>query len=268
MTVPNPVSSAPQRRVVTSSATKTIPTFYRLLLRGQIAKGRAFVLAVLGAIALLTAGLTRLVEGVDFGASGSREAVESSEVAAVFSLGDYGLGLFLPLVALMLGHPMLGNLVEDRLLVYLWLKPTPRWHLAIAAVGAVFTVVLVVTGVSLVLAALLAGQAGFLGPIALAVLLGALAYSAVFVYIGVRFTWGLWLGLAYLAVWENVFARLGDGPARASLRSYLLSIFERGTDVQIELADRSLAASIIVPLGVAAVATFLTARTLQRHDID
>lgn len=266
MTAPAPTPSA--RRTVASSALTTIPTFYRLLLRGQLSRGRTFVLAVLGAIALLTAGLTRLVEGRERAAGRSGEFVESAEVAATFALGDYGLGLFLPLVALMLGHPMLGNLVEDRLLVYLWLKPTPRWHLAVAAVGAVFTVVLAVTGVSLLLATLLAGQLAFAGPILLAVVLGSMAYAAVFVFIGVRFSWGLWLGLAYLAVWENVFARLGDGPARASLRSYLLSIFEWGTVIELPLADRSVPAAIIVPLVVAAVATWLTARALQRRDID
>ena len=51
------------------------------------------------------------------------------EQAAADAVASYGLGILVPLATLWLGTSALGDLVEDRLLVYLWLKPVPRWQL-------------------------------------------------------------------------------------------------------------------------------------------
>ena len=48
----------------------------------------------------------------------------------------------------------------------------------------------------------------------------------------------------------------------------LLRILETGTDRRIELADRSMVASVVVPIAVAIVAVALTARVLSRRDVD
>ena len=250
-------TSTPTRRVTDVAVSDSIPVFYRLLLRGQLTRGRMIGLGLLSAVAVLTGFLSRRAEGID-----------GSEGAALFAIGDFGIGIFVPLAALMLAIPMLGNLVEDRLLVYLWMKPTPRWHLAVAALGAVATVVVAITVLPVFASALVAGFPSLAGPAALATLLGALAYSSLYLWLGLRFSWGLWLGMAYLVLWENLFARLGDGTARLSVRSYLLTILEGGTDRSIDLADRAPVAAVVVPLVVAAVALFMTARTLQRRDVE
>jgi len=52
----------------------------------------------------------------------------------------YGLGIVVPLAALWFGTSAIGDLVEDRLLVYLWLKPIPRWQLPAAAILATSSV--------------------------------------------------------------------------------------------------------------------------------
>ncbi len=238
-------------------AGRSIPVLYRLLLRGQLTKGRLFALGGLAAIVLLTAALSRQATGSD-----------GPESAALFALGEYGIAAFVPLAALLLASPMLGNLVEDRLLVYLWLKPVARWHLAIAAFAAVVTVLVVVTVPPLVIGSLLAGQPDLAWPLALAAMLGSVAYGGAFLFVGVRFSFGLWLGLAYLALWENVIARLGDGPARLSIRSYLMTNVQRGTRIEVLLADRSTWASIVIPLVIAVVFVALTARTLASNDVD
>ena len=43
--------------------------------------------------------------------------------AATDAVSSYGLGILVPFAALWLGTSAIGDLVEDRLLVYLWLKP-------------------------------------------------------------------------------------------------------------------------------------------------
>ena len=253
-TEPNPAAVGARPLV---GAGRSIPVLYRMLLRGQLTKGRLFALGGLAAIVLLTAGL-----------SGQATGQDGPETAALFALGEYGIAAFVPLAALLLASPMLGNLVEDRLLVYLWLKPTARWHLAIAAFAGVVTVLVGVTVPPLVIGSFLAGEAGLAWPLALAAVLGSLAYGAAYLFVGVRFSFGLWLGLAYVALWENVIARLGDGPARASIRSYLMTNVQRGTRIEVLLADRANWAAIVVPLAIAVVFVALTARTLTTRDVD
>ncbi len=94
------------------------------------------------------------------------------------------------------------------------------------------------------------------------------AYSGLFITLGARFSRALWLGLLYILVWENAIARISDGTAQIAVRSYVVSILSRATDVNLRLADRSSTASIVVPLAIAAAGIALTTLILRRRDID
>lgn len=244
-------------RTAAVTAAKSIPTYYRMLLRGQLTRGRVAGLGILGGISVLLAVVTRT-------------AVESRDLeeASVALLSEYGIALLIPLATLILSSPMIGNLVEDRLLVYLWLKPVPRWHLAVAAYAAVVTTLLPLVIAPMLLTAVITGFGSLVIPATVAAILGVLAYSGIYVFLGARFSAGLWLGLLYLVLWENVLSRFSNGMARLSLRSYLQTMLQRGTDVPIDLADRAGWASIVIPLAVAAIAVALTAATLSNKDID
>lgn len=243
-------------RVPTVSASTSIRTFYQMLLRGQITRGRLLGLGILAGLCVLLAAVARTVQGFE------------REEAVVAILSNYGIAIFLPLAALMLATPMLGNLIEDRLLVYLWLKPVPRWHLALAAFGAVATTLLPVVVLPLALSALVAGYGSMILPIVGAAALGVLAYCGIYLFLGARFSWGLWLGLLYLVLWENLLSRFSNGIASLSIRSYLQTILQRGTNVQIPLAERSDTWSFVIPILVAVAGVALTARALSSRDID
>lgn len=232
---------------------QSIPTYYRMLLRGQLTKGRLVGLGVLSGLSVLLAAVS--------------QTSQNKESAAVELLSTYSIGLLVPLACLILATPMLGNLVEDRLLVYLWLKPVPRWHLAVAAFAAVVSALVPVVVLPVALSVAVTGQTDLFIPAVIATAIGVIAYSAINLLLGVRFTWGLWFGLLYLVLWENVLSRFSNGMARLSIRSYLLSILQDGTNVNIPLADRAGWAAIVIPLAVAAVAVALTARTLTTKDI-
>jgi len=248
--------TAVEPRPTTISPVASIPAFYRVLLRGQLTRGRLFGLGVLAGISILLMFVGRGVAAFD------------REQASVQLLSDYSIALLIPLATLILATPMLGNLIEDRLLVYLWLKPVPRWHLAVAAYAAVVTALLPVVVVPIVVSAAITGFGGLIVPATLAAVLGVIAYSGLYLFLGVRFTWGLWLGLLYLVLWENVLSRFSNGMARLSIRSYLNTVLEQGTDVSIPLAERATWSSFLIPIAVAIVAVALTARALARTDIE
>ena len=77
--------------------------------------------------------------------------------AAADAVASFGLGILVPLATLWLGTSVVGDLIEDRLLVYLWLKPVPRWQLPAAAVLATATVVVPLTAIPIVASTLAAG---------------------------------------------------------------------------------------------------------------
>jgi len=148
------------------SAAQSIPTYYRMLLRGQLPKGRMVGLGVLGGISLLLAVVTRT----------SAEQVDLEEVSVAL-LSAYSISLLIPLAALILASPMIGNLVEDRLLVYLWLKPVPRWHLAVAAYAAVVTTLAPVVVLPVVATAAITGFGSLIVPATAAAILGVPVYG-------------------------------------------------------------------------------------------
>lgn len=234
-------------------ASRSIPVFVRMLLRGQLTRARMIGLGLLAALGLLIAFAVR------------RQGEDADAVSVVI---EYGINWFLPIACLMLASPMIGNLVDDRLLVYLWLKPVPRWHLPVGAFLALVAVLAPVVAMPIALSGVLAGEAGLAGPAILASLLGVVAYAGFFLWLGARFRWGLWLGIAYVVVWENILARITDGTARLSIRSYLATIVEWGTDVEISLAGRSTSAALLVPIVVGAITVALTARAMAVVDID
>ena len=50
-------------------------------------------------------------------------------------VNDYGFTVLVPVVALVFSSSTLGDLVDDRTLVYIWLRPVNRLTVAAAAAG-------------------------------------------------------------------------------------------------------------------------------------
>src|SRR5687768_4480123 len=136
--------SAVDARATAGPATgAALGALYRLLLRTQVTVLRLLGIGVLGALSVLL-GL--------FARWGDEPVEAAADVAAT-----YGLGIVVPLAALWFGTAAIGDLAEDRLLVYLWLKPVPRWQLPAAAVLATSSVVVPLTALPVSGTALAAG---------------------------------------------------------------------------------------------------------------
>jgi ABC-2 type transport system permease protein len=158
--------------------------------------------------------------------------------------------------------------VDDRLLAYLWLKPIRSWVLPAAAVAATCTIMIPLVVVPLTVAAVATGVTELILPTAGAALLAVLAYSGLFVAAGARFSRALWWGLLYVLVWENAVARISNGTSLLAVRSYTVSILSRATDTDLFLANRSPAASILVPIGLAIAGVVVSAWVLRTRDIE
>lgn len=210
--------------------------------------------------------LLALVAPVSGFALGSADA---SLDDAVNLIAGVGLGLVLPVVALVFGGAAIGDLREDKTLVYLWLRPMDRWPIVVGAALAAGTLTAPITIIPIVLAAILtgAGNGIVLGTL-FATVVGVVAYTCVFTLFGVWLRRFIVWGLAYILIWEGFIAQAGPGVARIALRKYTRSILVDQTGANLKLADFSLATAVIVPLVVSVVALAVASWRLSNQDID
>ena len=228
-----------------------------LIVRNQATRGRLCALAALGVIGIIVGMIVTDNSALDATIAGTR------------FLNRYALSLLTPVVALVFGAGALGDLVDDRSLVYLWLPPVPRWVIALAAWLATIIVCLPLTvGMSVAMAVATGGGSDLVLGTLWASLIGMVAYSGLFTALGLRFRRSLIWGFAYLLIWENFIAQAGNGPARLSILSYLRSVLSAYTGAGLELANRDLTLSFVVPVAVGLLGVAYTARRLNRHDID
>lgn len=230
----------------------TLGALYRLMLRTQVTVPRLIGIAALGALAVLLGVFARWDD---------HPVQATADVAAA-----YGLGIIVPLAALWIGTSAFGDLVEDRLLVYLWLKPVPRWQLPAAAVLATVTVVAPLTAIPLAASALAAGAGEVALASMLAASLAACAYAGLFVAAGLWFRRAVWWGLAFVLLWENAGAYASDGTGRFTVTSWARSIVSTVPEVEVPLDGRSIVAVFVV-LPAITVAGWLAA-TVRYHRAD
>ncbi len=237
---------------------KPLIGLYRLLLHQQLTKGRLVLTGALGGLALL---VTVLI---------ARNALPEDRIeSTVGFLSVFGLALMVPILSLVLASSSLGQLVEDQTLVYLWLRPNPRWMLALAAWLASATVAVPVSVVPLVVAAAIGtgGDGRTMGAVAAAMALAAVAYTGLFTLVGLLIRRSLIWGLAYLFIWELFVARVGQGASRLSINTYPASVLSHITHIELPQADRGFAYAVVIPLLAAALSVVLTAWRLSRADV-
>jgi len=236
-------------------ASRALSLTYRVVLRQMTSRGRIIALTLLALIAPVAGW-----------ALGSADADLDD---AVNLIAGIGLGVVIPIVALVFGGAAIGDLRDDKTLVYLWLRPMDRWPIVVGAALAALTLAASITVIPVVLAAALTGAgSGIVGGTAIAGMVGVVSYIAVFTLMGVWLKRFIVWGLAYILIWEGFIAQAGPGVARVALRKYTRSILVDRTGVDLDLADFSLAAGIIVPLLVALAALALAAWRLGSQDID
>jgi ABC-2 type transport system permease protein len=234
-----------------------IPIF-RLILRTQLTKGRMAALASVGALGIVLA----LVIGRE-----SSTAFDRFD-AAYGLIGGYGLGLLVPVTALVFAAAALGDPAEDGTLVYLWHRPVPRTQIVLAALAAAVCIAVPFAVVPTVIAAAVTGVGGALVTAAgAASLLAVAAYSALFLCLGLVVRRALTWGLAYVLIWEGFVARSGTGPARLSILVYARSLLASLADHDPPRLASSIPFAIGVPLVVAAAGVAATVAFLRRIDV-
>lgn len=185
--------------------------------------------------------------------------------------GFYAM-LVIPLLALATATAVFGNEIEDRTLSNLTLTPIPRWQIILPKLLAAISINGGLLIVSIVISVSLAydGNGTVIAATIIASLLAIIAYSTVFMWLGLMTTRALLVGLLYVFLWEFLFTGFVTGIRFLSIRAYMLGVI-RGIDDNRFTSDADLIisfpVSLVVLLGVIAVFTALSIRKLRTMDV-
>jgi ABC-2 type transport system permease protein len=230
-------------------------SLFRLFLRMQLTRlrvvglGLAGLVGVLVALALHKASLTDPTVGPQL-------------------ISLFGLELFVPVSALLLATATLGDMNDDGTLVYVWMRPVPRWHIVAAAFGSSLAAALPLTLLPLLVAAALTGGGPDLAiAVVVSVPLSLVAYVTAFGTLGLRSRRSVIWGLLYIFIIEGFVARGGPSLAHLAIRCYSESVLSSITQVPLDQAVIEPPLSWIVPLVVAVVAVAYAIRRLHVQDV-
>jgi ABC-2 type transport system permease protein len=138
--------------------------------------------------------------------------------------GQLGLGVILPLTALIVGSSALGLEIEDGTITHLLTKPLPRQEIVLAKVAVAWAVTAAATAIPIAAAAAITGSTTLAVGLGCGAVLGALAYSAVFLALSLLTRRPVAIGLVYIILWENLLTSYIGGTRVLSIREYAASL--------------------------------------------
>jgi ABC-2 type transport system permease protein len=157
-----------------------------------------------------------------------------------------GLAVLLPVISLIVGTGVLGSEVDDGTIVHILTKPLPRRDIILAKLGVAVGVSAVTSAVPLFVVGALADSVRLGVALAVAGVLGAFAYSALFLMMSLLTRRPVLLGLVYILVWEGLLARFVAGTRVFSIEQYVIVVADRIAPTAIMEAELSLTVSLVM----------------------
>lgn len=239
-----------------------IATIARASERGLLGRRRTVLIVLFAATPVIIAVLLR-AGGV------TTDAVRLT----VGLLDNLVVRTVLPLVALVLGTGVLGSDLEDGTAVYVLARPISRWRIVVAneLVAGLLAVglMVIVTFVAGMVSGAARGAEGVVLAYTVAVAVGAILYTIVFLALSIVTGRALILGLAYVLIWEGLLAGLLEGTQVLSIRQYTLAIAKALAGPDAAAINVTLAGSVAVVLSIVVfvVAFVVATRRLEAYEV-
>lgn len=191
-------------------------TVMRLTARGLLGRRRALLLVILPALLLVLAALTRW-------------ASDGSPGASSMLANGFAMGTLLPLMCLLVATGVIGAEIDDGSIVYMLAKPLKRRVILFSKLAVGLAAVLLFAVLPIMAAVAIAGDEG--GQLTLAfgvsAAFAAVAYTAIFVTLGIVTRNAVVFGLLYALLWETVLGGYVPGIRAVSVRQWALSVGEQ-----------------------------------------
>lgn len=230
-----------------------------ITLRALLNRRRTLLLVLLGVLLVAIVGLYRLSD------PSPDQALDVTRTL----LSDLAIGVVLPLVAVIIGTAAIGSELDDGTIVYLLARPVPRWRIVLVKLLVAWTVVSILVCPATLVAALMGQDDPALAfGFAVAAVVGALEYTAIFVALSLVTSRALIVGLAYVVVWEGVVAGLFAGTRPLSVRQHAIAVAEAlGGANAAGIAELALEVAIGALLVVTVGAAVLAVRRLETVEL-
>ncbi len=229
---------------------------HNVLLKQLITKGRLIGIAIIGLLPILLGWVI------------GRQSEDPLEAGVGF-VSYMGLSILIPIVALIFASASLGDTREDGTLIYLWLRPISRTSVSTGAWGASITITLPLTVIPMTISAILlnAGNSVVTATIITSIL-AVLAYSGLFVTLGLIVKNPVLWGLAYIFIWEAIVASFAKPAAALAVSGYSRAIITGRTNVEFDyLFDPSQNVSILMLIIITVSGIALSSARLNRLEV-
>jgi ABC-2 type transport system permease protein len=233
-----------------------------LTYRQLFARQRLATAIILAVVPVLLALLYRFTSG------GAADSIGFVSVVC----SNIIIGVLMPITALIFGTAAFGGEVDDGTLIYLMVKPAPRWTLALSkyVVAVAATLAISVPSI-LVVWAVAGGAVPIRAPIAYAAgaVVGAIVYCAVFVTLGITSRRALALGLLYIIAFENVLSRNIAGARSLSVREFSLAVCKKIYGDNSPIIDPTVSMTTVLVMGslMLAAGLALGISRLRRYEV-
>lgn len=234
---------------------------YMITLKQLTGRMRVIVLATLAVIPILLGLAVGLGDGQP-----DYELLDGLFIATLFGVA------VVPISLLTIASAALGNELEDRTLSNLVLSPLPRWKIIMPKLLATITIGAppVLVSVIVTLSIAYEGDTDAIVATLIGITLMILAYSSLFLWLGLVTNHALGFGLVYVFLWEFLFTGFVSGIRFLSVRSYMMGIV-RGVDDSRFTENSSLIisfpVSLIVLVTITVMFTLLAIRRLRTMDV-
>ena len=237
---------------------------YRLNLRVLLRSRRTLVIGLLCAFPILFATL-----GVIFILSGIAERDLSAYTLMAFIMARGYVHFFLVVVTLFYGTALIADEIDDKTITYLFMRPVSRRIIYLGKYLAYLvaaSLLLLPTAVVSFLIAMIAdppGEAVQHLPILFkdlgVLILGILAYGALYALIGAVAKRPVFVGLGFAIVWETAVTFIPGYLSKMTIKHYLLALLPHAAEQRGVL---SLLESPTSPPAAIAILIFITAALL------
>ena len=229
---------------------------HSVLLKQLITKGRLIGIAIVGLLPILLGWVI---------GTQSNDPLE----AGVGFVSYMGLSILVPIVALIFASASLGDTREDGTLVYLWLRPISRLSVSTGAWAASVTIALPLTAIPMTVSAILldAGNSVVTATI-ITTILAVVAYSGLFLTLGLIVKNPVLWGLAYIFIWEAIVASFAKPAAALAVSGYSRAIITGRTNVEFDyLFDPSQNVSILMLIIITIAGIVFSSARLNRLEV-
>ncbi|WP_069466925.1 ABC transporter permease subunit [Actinacidiphila rubida] len=226
-------------------------TVGRLTYRALLGRRRALLLLALPLLLLVIVSAVRALAGQD-------------DTTTANLLQGFALSAMVPLIGVIAGTGAIGPEIDDGSIVYLLAKPIKRATI-------ISTKLLVAMAVSIAFCAIPTLLAGFVlngngqrlaVAFAVAAAVASVAYSAIFLMLGVITRHAVVVGLVYALVWEGVIGNVVPGARTLSVQQWSLAVAQHLSAGSAVTSDVSLTTGVVLLVLVTAAATWFAVRKL------